>query len=188
MVIKRIYSKLRHWYNRKWLHKTEMDIKIEEMRRRGYIIGEKCHLYSALGTTEPYLVEIKDNVTISYDVSVITHDNAPIKVIEGATDIVGKIVIGNNCFIGARAILLPGVSLADNTIVAAGSVVANSITQPGVVVAGNPARIICTTEDYAKKNYTYCFNFDNMNFEAKKKCILTHEEKWIHRSEMKKYR
>ena len=175
MVIKRIYSKLRHWYNRKWLHKTEMDIKIEEMRRRGYII-------------EPYLVEIKDNVTISYDVSVITHDNAPIKVIEGATDIVGKIVIGNNCFIGARAILLPGVSLADNTIVAAGSVVANSITQPGVVVAGNPARIICTTEDYAKKNYTYCFNFDNMNFEAKKKCILTHEEKWIHRSEMKKYR
>lgn len=127
MVIKRIYSKLRHWYNRKWLHKTEMDIKIEEMRRRGYIIGEKCHLYSALGTAEPYLVEIKDNVTISYDVSVITHDNAPIKVIEGATDIVGKIVIGNNCFIGARAILLPGVSLADNTIVAAGSVVANSI-------------------------------------------------------------
>lgn len=145
-------------------------------------------MYSALGTAEPYLVEIKDNVTISYDVSVITHDNAPIKVIEGATDIVGKIVIGNNCFIGARAILLPGVSLADNTIVAAGSVVANSITQPGVVVAGNPARIICTTEDYAKKNYTYCFNFDNMNFEAKKKCILTHEEKWIHRSEMKKYR
>ena len=59
MVIKRIYSKLRHWYNRKWLHKTEMDIKIEEMRRRGYIIGEKCHLYSALGTAEPYLVEIK---------------------------------------------------------------------------------------------------------------------------------
>lgn len=52
MVIKRIYSKLRHWYNRKWLHKTEMDIKIEEMRRRGYIIGEKCHLYSALGTAE----------------------------------------------------------------------------------------------------------------------------------------
>ena len=90
MVIKRIYSKLRHWYNRKWLHKTEMDIKIEEMRRRGYIIGEKCHLYSALGTAEPYLVEIKDNVTISYDVSVITHDNAPIKVIEGATDIVDK--------------------------------------------------------------------------------------------------
>ena len=67
-----------------------MDIKIEEMRRRGYIIGEKCHLYSALGTAEPYLVEIKDNVTISYDVSVITHDNAPIKVIEGATDIVDK--------------------------------------------------------------------------------------------------
>lgn len=102
MVIKRIYSKLRHWYNRKWLHKTEMDIKIEEMRRRGYIIGEKCHLYSALGTAEPYLVEIKDNVTISYDVSVITHDNAPIKVIEGATDIVGKIVIGNNCFVSAK--------------------------------------------------------------------------------------
>ena len=106
MVIKRIYSKLRHWYNRKWLHKTEMDIKIEEMRRRGYIIGEKCHLYSALGTAEPYLVEIKDNVTISYDVSVITHDNAPIKVIEGATDIVGKIVIGNNVRIGGDCIVI----------------------------------------------------------------------------------
>ena len=49
--------------------------------------------------------------------------------------------IGNNCFIGARAIIGKGVVIGDNTIIGAGSVVSRSFPS-GVVVAGNPAVVV----------------------------------------------
>ena len=49
-------------------------------------------------------------------------------------------MIGNNCFIGNRVILLYGVTIPNNTIVAAGSVVTNSIKEPGYLLGGNPAK------------------------------------------------
>lgn len=52
------------------------------------------------------------------------------------------IVISENCWIGANAIILPGISLLPDTIVGAGSVVTKSPGEPGVVVCGNPAKII----------------------------------------------
>lgn len=64
----------------------------------------------------------------------------------------GKIRIGNNCFIGERAILLYGVSLSDNIIVAAGSVVTKTISEERVIVGGNPARIIGTWDKFYEKN------------------------------------
>ena len=76
--------------------------------------------------TEPYLVSIGNNVTISGGVRLTTHDNSISKVLPNKTDICGTITIGGNCFIGRGAHLLLGVSLADNIIVAAGSVVTKS--------------------------------------------------------------
>ena len=56
----------------------------------------------------------------------------------------GRIKIGNNCFIGCRSILLPGVTIGDNSIIGAGSVVTKDVPS-GEVWAGNPARFIKTT-------------------------------------------
>ena len=53
----------------------------------------------------------------------------------------GKIIIGNNCFIGARSTILPGVTIGDNTIIGAGSVVTKDIPS-NVVAVGNPCKII----------------------------------------------
>lgn len=53
----------------------------------------------------------------------------------------GPVIIGNYCWIGANAIILPGVNLGDNVIVAAGSVVTKSFGND-VVLGGNPARVI----------------------------------------------
>ncbi len=51
------------------------------------------------------------------------------------------ITIGNNCWIGANSVILPGVTLGDNVIVGAGSIVTKSF-HSNLVIAGNPARII----------------------------------------------
>ncbi|UTW00168.1 acyltransferase [Marinomonas rhizomae] len=52
------------------------------------------------------------------------------------------IIIGERCWIGMNSVLLPGVKLADGIIVGAGSVVTKSFDEPGVIVCGNPAKIL----------------------------------------------
>ena len=51
----------------------------------------------------------------------------------------GTVVIGNRCWVGAKAVILKGVQLGDGCVVAAGAVVTRSV-EPGAVVAGVPAR------------------------------------------------
>ena len=115
-------------------------------------------------TPEPYLISIGNNVTIAGNVEFVTHDNSISKVLPNCTDLFGKITIGNNCFIGARTTILYGVTLADNIIVAAGSVVTNSFTKSNIIIGGNPAREISTWENFAKKNQKKVWN---LNLEKK---------------------
>lgn len=56
-------------------------------------------------------------------------------------DIFGKITIGDWVYIGNNSLIMPGVTIDNNVLVASGSVVTKSVPA-GVVVAGNPARII----------------------------------------------
>lgn len=102
-------------------------------------------------------IEIGENTIISGSVLILVHDYsiatairtiAPVK--KGALPhFLKEVKIGNNCFIGIRSIILPGTTIGDNTIIGAGSVVKGNIPS-GVIVAGNPAKIIKSIEDYAK--------------------------------------
>ena len=58
----------------------------------------------------------------------------------GVIDTFGAISIGNNCFIGANSVILLGVTLADNIVVAAGSVVTKSFFENNIIIGGNPAK------------------------------------------------
>lgn len=121
-------------------------------RRHGIKIGENCLICSYILTKEPFLIEIGDNVTISTNVTFITHDNSIKLILPDKSDLFGKIVIGNNCFIGQNSTILYGVTICDNVIIAAGSVVTKSINQSNVVVGGNPAKIISTWENIKVKS------------------------------------
>lgn len=121
-------------------------------RKEGIEIGENCHIYSMIIPSEPFLVHIGNNVTISTEVVFVTHDNSIIKVNGNLPNLFGHIHIGNNCFLGQRSMILYGVSLADNIIVAAGSVVCNSFDEEKIIIGGNPARKIGTWEQFEKDN------------------------------------
>jgi acetyltransferase-like isoleucine patch superfamily enzyme len=88
---------------------------------------------------------IGDNVSIAHGVSIVTTEHryedpsAPIK-FQPITP--GKVIISDNVWIGAKATILAGVSLAEGTIVAAGSVVKKSVTEENTVIGGIPARHI----------------------------------------------
>lgn len=71
-------------------------------RRNGVIVGKKAKIYSNILTPESYLIKIGENVTISSGVTFVTHDNSIKKVMTGATDLFGNIIIGDNCFIGSH--------------------------------------------------------------------------------------
>ncbi len=106
--------------------------------------------------SEPYLIEIGDNTTVSFDVAFVTHDAAT-RVIRNLpngnkeTVIYAPIKIGKNCFIGCRSVILPGVTIGDNSIIGAGSVVNRDIPS-NTVAAGVPCKTICTLEAYINKH------------------------------------
>lgn len=151
-------------------------LKADRLRSRGAEIGENLKLFADISTSEAYLIEIGNNVTIAANVSILTHDNSVSKMIAGTTDGFGKVKIGNNCFIGFGALILPGVELGDDVIVGAGSVVTKSFKKGNVVIGGNPAKAICTTEEYVEKNRPYAINIKGLSYEDKKKMILDNND------------
>lgn len=99
------------------------------------------------------LISIGKDTTISMQTVFLTHDYSitkGLKVIgiEKPSRFLRPVSVGKNCFIGARAFLLPGTSIGDNVIVGAGSVVRGKIPN-NVIVSGNPAKIVGSIEDWA---------------------------------------
>ena len=95
-----------------------------------------------------FLIEIGDNVTITGS-TILAHDGSTKKFIGYSK--VGKVIIGNNVFIGYGSIILPNTKIGNNVIIGAGKVVAKDIPN-NVVVCSNPYKIICTFDEYIGKN------------------------------------
>ena len=159
------------WYQLTGNDDAFLDLKINQFLEAGGKCGKDFKFYCDF-PGEPYLVEIGDDVTIAIGTMLLTHDNSVIKCNIDATDYFGKIIIGDHCFIGAKSILLPGVRLGERTIVGAGSVVTKSFPQGNVVIAGNPAKIICTVDEFAKKKARISVNLDKEGRRARKREYL----------------
>lgn len=95
-----------------------------------------------------WLIEIGDNVTMAPRVQVLCHD-ASTKTFLNYTKI-GRVIIGNNVFVGAASVILPGVTIGNDVVIGANSTVTHNVPDH-TVVAGTPAKQICTLDDYLNK-------------------------------------
>lgn len=121
----------------------------------GVNIGNNCKLIGSPNWgSEPWLIFIGNHTEVSFDVAFITHDGATwcFRDSEQYKNVLkfGRIRIGNNCFVGARSTILPGVNIGDDCIIAAGAVVNKDIPS-GEVWGGVPAQYIMKTNEYADK-------------------------------------
>jgi Acetyltransferase (isoleucine patch superfamily) len=99
--------------------------------------------------TEPFLVELGNDITLAEGVTFHTHDGGVwvFRKDYPGINIYKRINIGNNVFVGAYTNILPGVHIGDNVVVGACSVVTKDLP-PNGVYAGVPARFIRPIQDY----------------------------------------
>ena len=95
-----------------------------------------------------WLITIGDNVTMAPRVHILCHD-ASTKGFLGYTKI-GRVNIGDNVFIGAESVVLPGVNIGSNVIIGANSTLTHDVPD-NTVVAGSPARVICSLDEFLEK-------------------------------------
>lgn len=127
------------------------------LRNIGLKIGKGTVFFSpknnVIDTQRPWMVEIGEYCKITSGVVILQHDYSRSVIRRKYGDIVGesqKTIIGNNVFIGMNSIILMGSKIGNNVIIGAGSIVHGNIPD-NCVVAGNPAKVIKTLDDYYSK-------------------------------------
>lgn len=138
-ILKRLYQRIRSNFTTE--HLIEKGLRVgSDFKRMHDVILDPSHCW---------LITIGNNVTIAPRVHVLAHDASLYHHLGYAR--IGNVTIGNNVFIGADSVILPNVCIGDNTIIGANSTVSKDIPS-GVVVAGSPAKVVCSLDEYLAKN------------------------------------
>jgi len=168
-VFKRIYLKALVFF--------KSGERLSEVYRKHYLVtlGKNVRFTGTPNWgSEPYLISIGDNVTITQDVSFLTHDGGTwvLRKELGPINYFGKINIGNNVFIGAGVKIILGVTIGNNVVIGAGSVVAKSIPDDCVAV-GVPAIPIKSYSEYKESilSKNYLIISEKNNAERRRKII-----------------
>jgi maltose O-acetyltransferase len=120
---------------------------LEALRRAGLTVGEG--VFIGLGAfIDPdfcFLISIGDHSTLSINVTILAHDASTRHLLGWSR--LAPVRIGSQAFLGAGSLVLPGVTIGDRSLVAAGSIVRHDVP-PGTIVGGNPARVIGDVSTY----------------------------------------
>ena len=143
-ILKRIYFKIGYVLN--FFETQKESDKVE--KKVLYKIGKVNMHNSYVDDLIPQAVSIGENFVASFNSMIIAHDASLFN--HTKKHRIEEVVIGDNVFLGAGAIILPGVTVGDGAIIGAGSIVTKDI-KPFTVVAGNPAKYMCTVDEYIKK-------------------------------------
>ena len=121
------------------------------LQRRGLQVGRDVYVdaFAAFDHGFPWLISIGDEAVISAGVRIVAHDGATKHWCDHIR--VGRVDIGTRAYVGAHAVVLPGVRIGENAIVGAGSVVRSDVPA-GSVVLGNPAVQVGSVEAFAARH------------------------------------
>lgn len=162
-----------------WPNHYNNQVYIDFLRRGGAKIGKGTFFYvpNRYPVDESSLnyIEIGEYCRITEGVKILAHDYsyAVLRPVYHSMPFkVGVTRIGNNVFIGMNAIICMDCNIGDNVVIGAGSVVTSDIPS-NVVVAGNPAKVICTLDEY----YNKCMS----NFERNAKLFYERESCYLGR-------
>lgn len=126
------------------------------LKCRGCHIGQHCKVFNTRTTiieADPVFLHIGDYCKIAGGVTILCHDYSRSVLRRVYGEIIGEAgqaYVGNNVFIGMNAIILMGTHIGNNSIVGAGAIVKGHFPD-NVVIAGNPAKVICTLEEFYQK-------------------------------------
>lgn len=128
------------------LRTGSMEYRIDYLRKQGMKIGKDCLVFYGDFGSEPYLIEIGDHVAIAGRCVFINHEGGEWLFRDQFQNlnVFGKIIIGDNTFVGFNSILMPGTEIGSNCLVGAGSVVRGKIPDNSVLL-GNPAKVVMKT-------------------------------------------
>jgi maltose O-acetyltransferase len=117
-----------------------------------YTLGNMKHHNTMVDSLAPQFVKIGDNFISGPNSMIVAHD-ASYFIFTGKYRI-GPVEIGDNVFLGAGSVVLPGVKIGSRVVIGAGSIVTHDIPDNSVAV-GNPAKVICTVDEYIRKAETH---------------------------------
>lgn len=133
------------------------DSYIKYLRSKDVTVGDNCYIWSPNHTfidhTQGFLLKIGNCVKIARGSIVLAHDYSVFVARRVYKNHIGGgriTTIGNNVFLGMNSIILPGASIGNNCIIGAGSVVSGCFPDNSVI-CGNPAKIMCTLEEFYQK-------------------------------------
>lgn len=133
-----------------FIYRLRSEVSTEKLIEQGMTVGTNFQRMNnvLIDDSHAWLIAIGDNVTFAPRVHILAHD-ASTKKFLGYTKI-GNVTIGNNVFVGAETVVLPGVTIGDNVIIGANSTVTHDIPD-NVVAVGTPARVLCSLDSYLEK-------------------------------------
>lgn len=148
---------------------------VKYARKIGVSVGENCWFNGKVSFgSEPYLVSIGNHVCLAGKGTIfITHEGAHWVLMgmdEKYNDTFGygRITIKDNVFIGSGTTILRGVTIGENVIVGACSLVNKSLPANGVY-AGVPAKYICSIDEWKEKFLAQMPEYDKENYRKNKK-------------------
>lgn len=185
---KRLYECKELLYDFNNSRPSEVERRAEIIKKVFAKVGERCyieppfyanwgcnmhvgkHFYAnfSLTVVDDADIYIGDNVMIAPNVTIATgtHPISP-ELRERAYQYNLPVHIGNRVWIGAGSIILPGVTIGDNTVIGAGSVVTKDIPS-NVVAVGNPCRVL---REIGERDYEYYYRDRKIGFEVERKYI-----------------
>lgn len=131
---------------------------IDYLKKRGAVIGEGVYFFSPettnIDSVRYNYITIGSYTKITSGFTMLAHDYSSSVLIGKYNDILlpggADTKIGSNCFIGMNVTVLMGVQIGDNVIIGNGAIVTADIPS-NTVVAGVPARVISSLDEYYKK-------------------------------------